>query len=101
MGRQVESGVQSSTGRMKLLGRYKIGYADWNGAIDERGFSWRARPGWPAVESAVALGVSGSERSGGRVVLTARWAAWPSWPPMASVPPGGGIPTTAGPPAPG
>ena len=42
------SSVQSSMGRLKLFDRYKIGYADSNGGIDERGFScsaW-AKPGW-------------------------------------------------------
>ena len=38
-----EAGVQSSTGRPKLFDVYKIRYADSNGAIDERVFSWRAR----------------------------------------------------------
>ena len=44
MGWQVEAGVQSSMGRPKLFDMYKIGYADSNGVIDERGLSWRARP---------------------------------------------------------
>ena len=44
LGRHVEVGVQSNTGRPKLM----IGYADLNGGIDERGFScWaRVKPGW-------------------------------------------------------
>ena len=48
MGWQVKAGVQSSRGRAKLFDMDKIGYADSNGAIDERGFSWRARakPVW-------------------------------------------------------
>ena len=48
VGWQVEAGVQSSTGSPKLFDRYKIGYADSNGGIDERGFSCRAweKPGW-------------------------------------------------------
>ena len=43
--RHVELGVQSSTGRPKprVFDRYKIGYADVNIGIDERGFSCRAR----------------------------------------------------------
>ena len=43
MGWQVEAGVQSSKGRPRLLNMYKIGCVDFNGAIDECGFSWRAR----------------------------------------------------------
>ena len=43
VGWQVEVGVQSSTGRPKLFDKYKIGYADLIGTVDERGFSWRAR----------------------------------------------------------
>ena len=43
MGRQVEDGVQPSTGRPKLFDKDKIGYADSNDDIAERGFSCRAR----------------------------------------------------------
>ena len=41
--RRLVCNVQSSTGRPKLFDRYKIGYADSNGGVDERGFSCRAR----------------------------------------------------------
>ena len=43
VGRQVEAGVQSSTGRPKLSGRHKIGYADSNGGLMNVYF--RAGPG--------------------------------------------------------
>ena len=50
LGRQVEVGVQSSMGGQcrGLFDRYRIGCADLNGGIDERGFSCRARvkPRW-------------------------------------------------------
>ena len=37
--RKLVCSVQLSTGRPKLFYRYKIGYADSNDGIDERGFS--------------------------------------------------------------
>ena len=50
LGRQVEAGVQSSTGRPKprLFDSYKIRYANLNGGIDECEFSCRGRvkTGW-------------------------------------------------------
>ena len=49
VGRQVEAGVLSSTGKLELFDRYKIGYADSNVVIDKRGF--RVGPGKAGLDT--------------------------------------------------